>query len=184
VLKRFVHLLVSPACLLRIALTTSFGGPDLFGLEFRYRLSVLVECLVDSTCLSIWEELSHTVVCPWNCPRPSPESDVLTALVQAEGYAVADLTPETRSILYGLQIDFMYKQVRPSVACIMVFPFSGNHYTKLYWGTDETLIPVYVTIAEAVAKHPETNIMRRSDECLCDLFYLFCHSHMYFSQVM
>ena len=33
----------------------------------------------------------------------------------------------------------------------MVFPFSGNHYTKMYWGTEETLIPVYTTVAEAVA---------------------------------
>lgn len=82
-------------------------------------------------------------------------------------HAVADLTPESRSIVYGLQtvavqgmldFDFMCKRTKPSVAC-MVFPFSGNHYSKLYWGTDETLIPVYTTIAEAVAKHPDTSIM-------------------------
>lgn len=57
-----------------------------------------------------------------------------------------------------LDFDFMCKRSKPSVAC-MVFPFSGNHYTKLYWGTDETLIPVYTTIAEAVAKHPDTTIL-------------------------
>ena len=82
-------------------------------------------------------------------------------------HAVADMTPETRSIVYGLQtvavqgmldFDFMCKRSKPSVAC-MVFPFSGNHYAKLYWGTDETLIPVYTTIQEAVAKHPDTSIM-------------------------
>lgn len=82
-------------------------------------------------------------------------------------HKVADLTPETRSIVYGLQtvavqgmldFDFMCKRKQPSVAC-MVFPFSGNHYTKLYWGTDETLIPVYTTIGEAVSKHPDTTIM-------------------------
>jgi len=82
-------------------------------------------------------------------------------------HAVADLTPESRSIVYGLQtvavqgmldFDFMCKRQKPSVAC-MVFPFSGNHYSKLYWGTEETLIPVYTTIAEAVAKHTDATIM-------------------------
>lgn len=28
----------------------------------------------------------------------------------------------------------------------MIFPFSGNHYLKFYWGTEEMLIPVYQTI--------------------------------------
>lgn len=82
-------------------------------------------------------------------------------------HAVVDLTPETRAVVYGLQtvavqgmldFDFMCKRRRPSVAC-MVFPFSGNHYAKLYWGTDETLIPVYTTIQEAVAKHPDVSVM-------------------------
>ena len=40
-----------------------------------------------------------------------------------------------------------------------VFPFNGNHYTKLYWGTDEALIPVYTTTAEAVAKHADATVM-------------------------
>ena len=82
-------------------------------------------------------------------------------------HTVADMTPATRSIVYGLQtvavqgmldFDFMCRRAKPSVAC-MVFPFSGNHYSKLYWGTDETLIPVYTTIAEAVTKHSDATIM-------------------------
>ena len=40
-----------------------------------------------------------------------------------------------------------------------MFPFNGNHYTKLYWGTDEALIPVYTTTAEAVAKHADATVM-------------------------
>lgn len=98
---------------------------------------------------------------------PSAESSTPDAAAAEVAHAVADLTPQTRSIVYGLQtvavqgmldFDFMCKRAKPSVAC-MVFPFSGNHYTKLYWGTDETLIPVYTTIAEAVHKHPDTSIM-------------------------
>eukprot|EP01038_Epipyxis_sp_PR26KG_P004548 gene4548-6419_t len=91
----------------------------------------------------------------------------LSATPSTTVHAVKDMTPETRSIVYGLQtvavqgmldFDFMCKRAKPSVAC-MVFPFSGNHYTKLYWGTDETLIPVYTTIGEAVAKHPDAVVM-------------------------
>eukprot|EP00913_Durusdinium_trenchii_P010811 g10140.t1 len=48
----------------------------------------------------------------------------------------------------------------------MVFPFSGNHYVKFYWGTEdgrrsqcrqrsEILVPVYTTTKEACQKHPD-----------------------------
>jgi ATP citrate (pro-S)-lyase len=82
-------------------------------------------------------------------------------------HLIRNFTPETRCIVYGLQttavqgmldFDFMCGRKVPSVAC-MVFPFSGNHYTKLYWGTDETLVPVYTTIDEAVRKHSEATVM-------------------------
>ena len=102
---------------------------------------------------------------------PEEEEKLVNATQDAPkssgNHAVADLTPESRSIVYGLQtvavqgmldFDFMCKRQKPSVAC-MVFPFSGNHYSKLYWGTEETLIPVYTTIAEAVAKHTDATIM-------------------------
>ena len=73
----------------------------------------------------------------------------------------------TRCIVYGLQqravqgmldFDFMCKREKPSVAA-MVFPFSGNHYVKFYWGTSETLIPVYTTIKEALQKSPDATVM-------------------------
>ena len=92
---------------------------------------------------------------------------ITATTVTTSTHAVSDMTPETRSIVYGLQtgavqgmldFDFMCNRSRPSVAC-MVFPFNGNHYMKLYWGTDEALIPVYTTIAEAVAKHSDATVM-------------------------
>mmetsp|Transcript_1588 Transcript_1588/g.1724 ORF Transcript_1588/g.1724 Transcript_1588/m.1724 type:complete len:1084 (+) Transcript_1588:143-3394(+) len=94
-------------------------------------------------------------------------ASVVSTSVSSSGHAVADMTPETRSIVYGLQtgavqgmldFDFMCNRARPSVAC-MVFPFNGNHYMKLYWGTDEALIPVYTSTAEAVAKHADATVM-------------------------
>lgn len=97
----------------------------------------------------------------------APTATEVKAIPSSSTHAVSDMTPDTRSIVYGLQtgavqgmldFDFMCNRARPSVAC-MVFPFNGNHYMKLYWGTDEALIPVYTTIAEAVAKHSDATVM-------------------------
>jgi ATP citrate (pro-S)-lyase len=97
-------------------------------------------------------------------------ADATAAAAATDGdgdHTVADMTSSTRCIVYGLQttavqgmldFDFMCRRPKPSVAA-MVFPFSGNHYSKLYWGTDETLVPVYTSIAEAVAKHKDASIM-------------------------
>ncbi len=82
-------------------------------------------------------------------------------------HAVQDFNRHTTAIVYGLQqravqgmldFDFMCKRSTPSVSCL-VFPFSGNHYLKFYWGTDETLIPVYTSLVEAVRKHPNASLL-------------------------
>jgi len=82
-----------------------------------------------------------------------------------EKHNIITATPETTSIVYGMQsravqgmldFDYMCKRKTPSVEA-MVFPFSGNHYVKFYWGTEETLMPVYTTIKEAVEKHPKVS---------------------------
>jgi len=51
----------------------------------------------------------------------------------------------------------MCKRKKPSVSA-MVYPFSGNHYVKFYWGTEEILVPVYTTTKEAVDKHPDVTM--------------------------
>lgn len=81
--------------------------------------------------------------------------------------AAARFTNKTRCVVYGMQpravqgmldFDFLCKREKPSVAC-MIFPFSGNHYQKFYWGTEETLIPVYQYTSEAMRKHPDIDVM-------------------------
>lgn len=81
-------------------------------------------------------------------------------------HTIVTSTAETTSIVYGMQnravqgmldFDFMCKRKKPSVEA-MVFPFSGNHYVKFYWGTEETLMPVYTTTKEAIAKHPNASV--------------------------
>ncbi|KAF9525226.1 ATP citrate lyase isoform 2 [Crepidotus variabilis] len=72
----------------------------------------------------------------------------------------------TRSFVYGLQpraiqgmLDFDYSCGRktPSVAA-MIYPFGGHHIQKFYWGTRETLLPVYTSFKEAVSKHPDVDV--------------------------
>jgi len=73
----------------------------------------------------------------------------------------------TRSFVYGLQpraiqgmldFDFSCGRETPSVAA-MIYPFGGHHIQKFYWGTKETLLPVYTSVEEAVKKHPEVDVV-------------------------
>ncbi|BGP17931.1 hypothetical protein JCM10213_003939 [Rhodosporidiobolus nylandii] len=73
----------------------------------------------------------------------------------------------TRSIVYGLQpraiqgmldFDFACGREVPSVAA-MVYPFGGHHVQKFYWGTKETLLPVFTSMADAVAKCPDADVV-------------------------
>lgn len=74
---------------------------------------------------------------------------------------------ETRAFIYGMQpravqgmldFDFMCQRERPSVAA-MIYPFGGHHVQKFYWGTKETLIPVFTSVEEAISRFPEVNVV-------------------------
>ncbi|KAK9459545.1 citrate synthase-like protein [Lipomyces oligophaga] len=74
---------------------------------------------------------------------------------------------KTRAFVYGLQpracqgmldFDFICKRTTPSVAAI-IYPFGGQFVSKMYWGTKETLLPVYQTVEKAVSKHPEVDVV-------------------------
>merc|ERR1719327_290692 len=76
-------------------------------------------------------------------------------------------TVGTRCIVYNLQaaavqrmldFDAMCLRKTPSVAAV-VFPFGGTQNLKVYWGTSEIFIPVYKSIAEAVARHKDVSMM-------------------------
>ena len=84
---------------------------------------------------------------------------------QRPSYRPFDAT--TRSFVYGLQpraiqgmldFDFSCGRETPSVAA-MIYPFGGHHIQKFYWGTKETLLPVYTSVEEAVKKHPEVDVV-------------------------
>jgi ATP-citrate lyase alpha-subunit len=72
----------------------------------------------------------------------------------------------TRAFVYGLQtnaiqrmldFDYLCRRSVPSVAAIINPNRAGVH--KLFWGTEEILLPMYRTIPEAVAAHPSVDVM-------------------------
>ncbi|VVT51119.1 uncharacterized protein SAPINGB_P002990 [Magnusiomyces paraingens] len=76
-------------------------------------------------------------------------------------------TNKTRAFVYGLQpracqgmldFDFICKREIPSVAGV-IYPFGGQFVTKMYWGTKETLLPVYQQVEKAIAKHPDVDVV-------------------------
>ncbi|CAK0872001.1 unnamed protein product [Prorocentrum cordatum] len=92
-----------------------------------------------------------------NTQKPAPP---------ASKHTIVTATADTTCIVYGMQnravqgmldFDYMCKRKKPSVSA-MVFPFSGNHYVKFYWGTEEILMPVYTTTKEACEKHPAVSV--------------------------
>ena len=87
--------------------------------------------------------------------------------LKEEDHRIENFSSKTRCIVYGIQeravqgmldFDFMCKRLKPSVAA-MVFPFGANHYIKFYWGTNEVLIPVYQSMADACAKHSDASVV-------------------------
>ncbi|KAI9731404.1 MAG: citrate synthase [Cirrosporium novae-zelandiae] len=72
---------------------------------------------------------------------------------------------KTRCFVYGMQpravqgmldFDFICKRKTPSVAGI-IYTFGGQFVSKMYWGTSETLLPVYQDANKAMAKHSDVD---------------------------
>ncbi|KAL7803226.1 ATP-citrate synthase subunit 1 [Trichoderma afarasin] len=81
--------------------------------------------------------------------------------------AHALFSEKTRCFVYGLQpravqgmldFDFICKRKTPSVAGI-IYTFGGQFVSKMYWGTSETLLPVYQQVDKAIAKHPDVDVV-------------------------
>lgn len=57
-----------------------------------------------------------------------------------------------------LDFDFVSGRKHPSVSAI-IYPFGGQFVSKMYWGTKETLLPVYQSVALACEKHADTHVV-------------------------
>lgn len=95
-------------------------------------------------------------------PNSTSKSDSTTS--SRPWYRPFDST--TRSFVYGLQpraiqgmldFDFSCGRATPSVAA-MIYPFGGHHIQKFYWGTKETLLPVYTSIKEAFEEGKHSDV--------------------------
>ncbi|XP_066144659.1 ATP-citrate synthase isoform X2 [Euwallacea fornicatus] len=76
-------------------------------------------------------------------------------------------TATTKSIVWGMQnravqsmldFDFVCRRQEPSVVAI-IYPFTGDHKQKFYWGHKEILIPVYKKMNDAMTKHPDADVL-------------------------
>ena len=72
----------------------------------------------------------------------------------------------TRAFVYGYQVnaiqrmldfDYLCRRERPSVAAIINPGRDGIH--KVFWGTEEILLPMYASISEAAADHPSVEVV-------------------------
>ncbi len=57
-----------------------------------------------------------------------------------------------------LDYDYVIQREKPSVAAI-VAPTSNNKFEKFFYGTDEVMIPIYRTTADAVKNHPNADVL-------------------------
>ncbi|PVU91746.1 hypothetical protein BB561_004233 [Smittium simulii] len=104
---------------------------------------------------------------------PSLRADEITLNKSDSPNWYSPFTKSTRSIVFGMQpravqgmldFDYICKRTVPSVACI-VYPFSGNHVQKFYWGTHETLLPVFSSLDEAIKRFPEVSVVVNFSSC-------------------
>ncbi|CAF1024122.1 unnamed protein product [Adineta ricciae] len=76
-------------------------------------------------------------------------------------------TNATRAIVWGMQtkavqgmldFDHVCRRTKPSVVA-MIYPFTGDHQQKFYWGHEEILIPCYKNMADCMKRHPDADVL-------------------------
>ncbi|XP_065349094.1 ATP-citrate synthase isoform X2 [Cloeon dipterum] len=65
---------------------------------------------------------------------------------------------QTRAVQSMLDFDFVCRRTEPSVVA-MVYPFTGDHKQKFYWGHKEILINVYKKMEDAMTKHQDADVL-------------------------
>ncbi|XP_072376191.1 ATP-citrate synthase isoform X1 [Diabrotica undecimpunctata] len=86
---------------------------------------------------------------------------------EGDSKALPMFTSNTKAIIWGMQnraiqsmldFDFVCNRKSPSVVAI-IYPFTGDHKQKYYWGHKEILIPVYKQMKDAMTKHPDADVL-------------------------
>ncbi|KAK3051944.1 ATP citrate lyase subunit 1 [Extremus antarcticus] len=82
---------------------------------------------------------------------PTPEHTLFHTKTRCFVYGL-----QTRAVQGMLDFDFICKRKTPSVAGI-IYTFGGQYVSKMYWGTSETLLPVYQSTEKAMSKHSDVD---------------------------
>ncbi|CAF1365022.1 unnamed protein product [Adineta steineri] len=76
-------------------------------------------------------------------------------------------TNTTKAIVWGMQtkavqgmldFDHVCHRKQPSVVA-MIYPFTGDHQQKFYWGHEEILIPCYKNMADCMKRHSDADVL-------------------------
>ncbi|KAM9174757.1 ATP-citrate synthase isoform 1-T1 [Mergus octosetaceus] len=106
-------------------------------------------------------------IAPAKKAKPTAPLDSIPASRPGPGKATTLFSRHTKAIIWGMQtravqgmldFDYICSRDEPSVAA-MVYPFTGDHRQKFYWGHKEILIPVYKNMSDAMRKHPEVDVL-------------------------
>ncbi|XP_036428027.1 ATP-citrate synthase isoform X2 [Colossoma macropomum] len=106
-------------------------------------------------------------VTPAKKAKPGGPAELQSTADRSGAKATTLFSNHTKSIVWGMQtravqgmldFDYVCSREEPSVAA-MVYPFTGDHKQKFYWGHKEILLPVYKNMAEAMKKHPEVDVL-------------------------
>ncbi|KAJ8786891.1 hypothetical protein J1605_023323 [Eschrichtius robustus] len=106
-------------------------------------------------------------VAPAKKAKPAMPLDSVPGPRSPQGKSATLFSRHTKTIVWGMQtravqgmldFDYVCSRDEPSVAA-MVYPFTGDHKQKFYWGHKEILIPVFKNMADAMKKHPEVDVL-------------------------
>jgi ATP citrate (pro-S)-lyase len=123
---------------------------------------------------------------PTSANQPKPPSTVEQQSSSTNGVAVANggktkvqngtekhnlteplFSNTTRAIVWGMQtkavqgmldFDHVCRRSKPSVVA-MIYPFTGDHQQKFYWGHEEILLPCYKNMADCMKRHPDADVL-------------------------
>ncbi|XP_067088884.1 ATP-citrate synthase isoform X1 [Osmerus mordax] len=104
---------------------------------------------------------------PAKKPKPGAPPERETSSSRTGVKATTLFSKHTKSIVWGMQtravqgmldFDYVCSREEPSVAA-MVYPFTGDHKQKFYWGHKEILVPVYKNMGDAMKKHPRVDVL-------------------------
>ncbi|XP_045613274.2 ATP-citrate synthase isoform X1 [Procambarus clarkii] len=103
----------------------------------------------------------------WQSPRTERKMDSINKVVTGKRDSTQLFHSGTKAIIWGMQtravqgmldFDFVCSRPEPSVAA-MVYPFTGDHKQKFYWGHKEILVPVYKSMTDAMKKHSDADVL-------------------------